>query len=359
MRLDASAVESHHPMVYEIDPLLDPRWPEFLTGTSRASVFHTRGWLQALQRTYGYKPVALTTSKPNSELTNGLVFCSVKSLFTGQRMVSLPFSDHCEPLVGFEGELVALLAALEERSRTANWKYIELRPASGSIPQNSTWGISEEFYLHRLDLRPGISATFRQLHKNCIQRKILRARKEGIEIRSGRDGELLRSFYELVLCTRRRQGLPPQPRAWFENVLGCLGDSAVIRCAYYNGKAAAAIMVLRFRQCAYYKYGASAAHLHRLGAMPYLIWDAIQDAGSAGMTEFDMGRSGTDNHGLIGFKDRWAAARTRLCYFRSPGTAIQISARRSLARQVAGAICGHLPDSCLAAIGTLAYRHIA
>ena len=52
--------------IYALDPLQDPRWPEFLEQQSSASVFHSRGWLAALQRTYGYEPIAYTTSPPGA-----------------------------------------------------------------------------------------------------------------------------------------------------------------------------------------------------------------------------------------------------------------------------------------------------
>ena len=62
------------------------------------SVFHTRGWLQTLQRTYGYQPVAFTMSAPSGALTNALLFCVVRSWLTGNRLVSLPFPITAEPL---------------------------------------------------------------------------------------------------------------------------------------------------------------------------------------------------------------------------------------------------------------------
>src|SRR5438067_1875924 len=85
--------------VYQIDPVSDPRWSEFLQTNRGASVFHTAGWMDALRRTYGYEPVAYTTSPPCTMLDNGWVFCRVRSWLTGRRLVSLPFSDHCDPLV--------------------------------------------------------------------------------------------------------------------------------------------------------------------------------------------------------------------------------------------------------------------
>ena len=53
--------------VYAIDPLHDARWPEFVCRHPNASVFHTRGWLRALQTTYGYEPVVFTTSAPTEK----------------------------------------------------------------------------------------------------------------------------------------------------------------------------------------------------------------------------------------------------------------------------------------------------
>ena len=38
--------------VYEIDPTTDERWDDFLQSHPEASIFHTRGWLEALRRTY-------------------------------------------------------------------------------------------------------------------------------------------------------------------------------------------------------------------------------------------------------------------------------------------------------------------
>src|SRR6516225_1621655 len=99
---------------YTLDPLTDTRWLALLRRHPLASVFHSSEWLTALQRTYHYEPVVVTTCPPESELTNGVVFCRIQSLFTGSRWVSLPFSDHCEPLAANTAELANLLGALTQ-----------------------------------------------------------------------------------------------------------------------------------------------------------------------------------------------------------------------------------------------------
>src|SRR5580692_769972 len=114
--------------VHEINPLCDARWEAFIQSHPQASVFHSTNWLKALQTTYGYEPFVVTTCSHDAPLTSGLVFCRVKSWLTGRRLVSLPFSDHCEPLVNNSGELDDLLLHMKEYLDDGKWKYIEIRP---------------------------------------------------------------------------------------------------------------------------------------------------------------------------------------------------------------------------------------
>src|SRR6266516_2076726 len=97
--------------ICRIDPLSDPRWNALLETHRDASIFHTSSWLEALRRSYGYEPVVYAVTGPGGELVSGVPFCLVKSHLTGRRLVSLPFSDYCQPLVGNSDELKELLAA--------------------------------------------------------------------------------------------------------------------------------------------------------------------------------------------------------------------------------------------------------
>src|SRR5438132_5056710 len=135
--------------VYTLDPLQDARWPGFLARHPSASIFHSRGWLDALRRTYGYQPIAYTTSSPTEELANGLVFCRVDSWLTGHRLVSVPFSDHAEPLVGSEGALKPMLEALERDLRRQKWKYVEIRPLRRAVEDVAGFAQASVFHSHR------------------------------------------------------------------------------------------------------------------------------------------------------------------------------------------------------------------
>ena len=346
-----------HTGVYAIDPLRDSRWPELIVRHPNASVFHTRGWLGALQATYGYAPVAFTTSAPNERLTNAVLFCAVRSWLTGSRLVSLPFSDHCEPLVEYAEQFETLCAYTEMLRVREGWKYVEMRSANPCLEFDKEFGRANSYNLHRLDLHPSLDALHKGFHKDCIQRKISRAERESLTYEAGRSPLLLQQLYRLLQLTRSRRHLPPQPFAWFQNLVTCMGKDVCIRIASKGSQPIAGIMTLDHGKKMVYKYGGSDAKFNNLGATPMLLWRAIKDAKDAGMEELDLGRSDLDNLGLITFKKRWSAAWTTLTTWRTPA-AIASPSFEHLKVRLAKAVCTRLPDSVLTLVGRFLYRHI-
>jgi hypothetical protein len=345
---------------YQVDPTQDARWAEFLAIHPNASVFHSIGWLNALRSTYGYEPVVFTTSPPDEELKNGLVFCRVKSWLTGNRLVSLPFSDHCEPLCDSSQELNSLLRHLQATSENEGSKYVEIRPVNLNLGQA---GDGIEFLtaathsLHILDLRPNLTELFQSFDKDSVQRRIGRADRAGLVEKCGRSDDLLKDFYTLFIATRRRHSLPPIPHVWFRNLVHCQGEALEIRLAYKDSIPVAGILTLNFRGTVYYKYGCSDARYNRLGAMPWLLWKAIATAKSNGAAEFDLGRTEEGNEGLLTFKNHWVPQPQRLLYWKFPGTYSPVSADGWKLR-LAKLVFSCMPDRLLTITGNLIYRHI-
>lgn len=341
--------------VRSINPLQDPRWARFLLRHPRSSIFHTPVWLEALRRTYGYEPVVLTTAGPGCELDDGLAVCQVYSYLTGRRAVSLPFSDHCEPLAESQ-TLPTLLGSLRETAAAERLRYVELRPVGTSIASPG-FARTATFWLHTIDLRPSLDDLYRGFHKNCVQRKIRRAERESLEYHEGRSRSLLESFYTLLVLTRRRHGLVPQPFDWFQSLVDCLGDALTIRVAEANGRPVAAIITLHHKNVLVYKYGCSDTRFNRLGAMQLLFWRAIRQAKELGVEELDLGRSDTDQIGLIAFKDRWGSRRRELNYWRYPAAPVS-KGFPLMEFRVLNRMIGHMPVSALIAAGKLLYRHM-
>jgi hypothetical protein len=342
--------------VFQLDPLTDQRWPEFLARHPQATIFHTREWLQALQTTYGYTPVAFTTSV--GQLSNGMVFCRVQSWLTGNRLVSLPFSDHCQPLAS-GGDLKAILEYLRGQRRSEGSRYVEIRPVSdeGIFDDQPNFGVDEDFSFHAIDLRPDLETIYRGFHDSCVRRKIKKAERETLKLESGNSPELLCGFRHLLLLTRRRHKLPPQPSEWFTNLARCLGDKLTIHLLSKGGVPAASILTLSYKNSLVYKYGCSDAKFHNLGGMPLLFWKTIQIAKQMGMEQFDLGRSSGDDPGLIAFKGHLGAVASQLKYYRDPAPRRKKESSQPKMQWAREALA-RLPEPVLVGAGNLLYRHL-
>jgi hypothetical protein len=361
-REGAAENETGSKQVYIIDPLQDPRWDEFLQLHPRASLFHTSSWLRALAMTYGYKPIAYTTSGFNEALRNAAVFCQVESWITGRRLVSLPFSDHCEWLVDKEEDTLAVCSALEQLIEREHWRYLELRTLlPGAIPI----GLNRSqirYTFHELDLRPDLETIFANFQKSSIQRKISRAQREGLTYCEGHSDLLLNHFYHLLRITRKRHRLPPQPRRWFANLIRYSGDRAKIRVVLKNRRPVAAMITVRYKDTMMYKYGCSDARFNRFGSMHLLFWNAIQEAKNSGLCSFDFGRTDADQQGLITFKRRWGATESVLDYSRHSASGssthlFDLSAGTWKVKAVKS-VLSHLPSILVDRIGGILYGHV-
>ncbi len=346
--------------IYQIDPISDERWAKFVERNPKASVFHTVGWLKALRHTYEYEPVVFTTSSPTSELKNALLFCRVESWWTGRRLVSLPFSDHCEPLCDRVDDLNFLIGYLQTTMERQNLRYLEVRPVNGNFAQmNETNGFrpAATYYLHVLDLRRDLDEVFRSLDKDSVQRRIYRAERAGLTEKCGSSDDLLKDFYGLFVMTRRRHRLPPTPYAWFQNLIEFQGKALEIRVAYKAETPISAILTLRCKEAVYYKYGCSDAQFNRFGAIPWLLWRALTAAKLNGATEFDMGRTDEYDKGLLVFKNHWVSEPLRLVYWRFPHTT-SVNSVNGWKLRIAKHLFSAMPDGLRTVAGKFIYRHI-
>ena len=342
--------------LYTFDPMTDSRWNNLVASHPNASIFHRREWLQTLVDTYGYRPLVLTSATPGKQLTDGIVFCEVKSWITGRRLVSLPFSDHADPLLedtACTADFADCLTTIIEKDHL---RYVELRPLAwrGSL---KAFGAGEQFWVHTLDLTKSEEEIFRNLNKNNLQRRIRRAEREHLEYERGSSEKLLEEFCNLLLITRRRHQLLPQPKSWFRNLAMNLKSDFLIRVARKDGRAIASIITLCHRRTTVYKYGCSDEHYHHLAGMPFLFWKAISESRAEGSVKLDFGRTEPENKGLLRFKDEFGTDRAEITYLQYPpkaSDAASITSRVSYVRQVFSV----LPGAISWRLGGMLYRHM-
>ncbi|MEW6405414.1 MAG: methicillin resistance protein, partial [Chloroflexota bacterium] len=79
------------PDIHILDPLVLPEYDALLLATPGHSFFHSSLWARVLSDSYGYRPVYFA-SMSEGRFNALMPVMEVKSVLTGLRGVSLPFS---------------------------------------------------------------------------------------------------------------------------------------------------------------------------------------------------------------------------------------------------------------------------
>src|SRR5437762_1767593 len=77
----------------------DPGWLDLVRRSPGATAFHHPAWSAAVSATYGYPALILAQRSSDGRVVSGLPVMEVSSPLGRRRLVSLPFTDHCPPLV--------------------------------------------------------------------------------------------------------------------------------------------------------------------------------------------------------------------------------------------------------------------
>jgi CelD/BcsL family acetyltransferase involved in cellulose biosynthesis len=307
----ASPVMSvHNRDIVVIDPLADDRWSAFLASSPDASIFHHPEWLSLLREQYRYPIHARCVIGADRQITAALPLAHIKSRLTGSRLVAVPFSDLCDPISRARdaGALDLLLSDLSDHQATEGLD-IEVRC---SLPGMGHPGAS--FYHHVVPLGAELEEVQAQF-SSSTKRGVKKAGKEGIEVTYERGLAGLESFYRMHLITRRRQGVPTQPKRFFARFVRLFEQGlGFVLLARHEGEPVAGAVMLTYNGVLTYKYGASfPSHLSRRPNNA-IFMEAIQWGCANGYHSFDLGRTDTDNEGLRAFKRGWGADERQLAY---------------------------------------------
>lgn len=290
----------------------DSRWREFVAGASQATPFHDPAWAELLAATYSYPGFALAVTHPDGALAAGAPFLEVKSLTRRRIWMSLPFTDECPPLATDARARAELVAAIAAAQRSGEAPALEIRgPVAGA-----GWKTDAGAVIHKLPLESGIDAVRDGFSRSQVIRNIARAEREGVSVRRATERRDLDAFYRLHVQTRRRQGVPVQPRRFFELIWARLvsAGTAYILLARAGDKTVAGALFMTDARTTIYKFGASEIESLRLRPNHLIFWTAIQDACRSGHRVVDFGRTDLHNAGLRAFKGTWGASELPLEY---------------------------------------------
>jgi hypothetical protein len=337
-----------------INPVDIPEWDEKIINFSDYSFFHTSYWAQVVADTYSYNPFYFIIES-NGNLKAAVPVMVVNSKLTGNRAVALPFTDYCPPLISDEINFGDIQDEILDFCKKRSLKYVEIRGGNKHFNgvQPSTFD-----YNHSLDLTIGED----ELHKNLssnTKRNIKKSIREGISVEISNSREAMEDFYKMNCITRKKHGLPPQPKLFFENLFKYVlsPEKGFISIGKYNDLSIAGAVYLLLGKKAVYKFGASDMEYQHLRANNLVMWEAIKYCASTGFEDFCFGRTEPDNEGLRKFKLGWGTKEEVLNIYRYDFKKDDFVEIQTKTTGLHNKIFNTAPLPLLKVFGSLTYRH--
>jgi len=344
-------------MDFEIlNPLEYSGWDEMLQVNRQATIFHSSHWARVLCDSYGYEPLYFT-ALDNGVLTGLVPFMKVKSLLTGTRGVSLPFTDFCEPILPEENKVNGTMDMLVEHGDTAGWKYLEIRGGDSLCRKCLPYSWC---YEHVIDLTKGADSIFSSF-RDSNKRNIKQAAKAGVTVEISDTLEAVRDFYRLHCDTRKKHGVPPQPFGFFQQIHKHIisGNLGFIVKGLYKNETIAASVYLHFGNRAIYKFGASDIRYHHLRPNNLVMWEAIKEYCRRDFKGFSFGRTEGGHDGLRKFKRGWGTEEKVARYYRYDFQAKDFITASPAVNGWQSVLFRKMPVPVLKMIGSALYKHMA
>ncbi len=337
-----------------VNPVDLKNWDELILSFPGYSFFHTSYWSKLLQKTYSYSPKYFI-KKDGREIKAILPLMLVQSIFTGKRAVALPFSDYCQPLTKDKNSFTELWNEVLRFSSERKMKYVEIR---GGEPLFDNIKPSTFDYNHTLNLSVDEEDLFKGFSVNT-KRNIKKAIKENVEVEITGSERATEEFYEMNCVTRKKHGLPPQPRKFFLNLYELIlkQNLGFISLARLNGRVIAGALYLLIGDKAIYKYGASHPEYLNKRANNLVMWEAIKHCSEKGFKSFCFGRTEPDNEGLRRFKLGWGTEESELKIYRYDIGEKQFVTVKTKTSGFHNKVFEKTPLPLLKLFGSITYKH--
>jgi CelD/BcsL family acetyltransferase involved in cellulose biosynthesis len=338
-----------------LDPTTDPRWARLLAGR-RTDVFHSPPWLRALRDTYDLTIEATVLLDGGDVPVAGFVYSPIDDIMD-PRVVSLPFSDFCDPLVSTAAEWTAVTDGVVTPDRRVHLRFLHSQLPLAD-PRFEPAGRAR---WHGVDLSRQLDDIWSSI-ASPARRSIRKAREEGVQVRVGEGIEDVRAFFELHLHVRKyKYQLLAQPWPFFEQIWTHLLSQGHgrLQLAERDGQVLGGVLLLQWGQTLYYKFNASQPDL--LGARPndLVVWAAIEHGVAAGLERLDFGLSDWDQEGLLRFKRKYATEEKTIHSLRQvphPPSARETELRALLPRLTSLLTSPEVPDHVSEEAGNTLYR---
>jgi CelD/BcsL family acetyltransferase involved in cellulose biosynthesis len=340
-----------------VDPIDDPRWGD-LVRRRHAGLFHSPPWLRALRATYDLDLRADVLVDEAENATAGWVSARIDDP-SDPRVVSLPFSDYCDPLVD---DLETWRRLTEPHLDGA--RRVQLRCLFNDVPVgDDRFALTGRAKWHATDVTRDPAVVWDSLHAGA-RRAIRKARSVGVTVETARDERDLRAFFELHLRVRKHKyHLLAQPYRFFEALWhGFLAPgNGVLQLARLGGEVIGGVLFLGWGDVLYYKFNASDPRYLDARPNDLVVWESMLHAHERGYRSLDFGLSDWDQEGLLRFKRKFATDERTIHLLRHDafdGVSAREREVRALLERLTGLLVDErVPDEVTEEAGDVLYRY--
>lgn len=272
-----------------------------LPRTGQETLFHSEPWRRAVESSFDLEIREFASTSEDG----GRAFYSLISDIRGDRVVSTPFSDFCDPLLGPVG-----WAEFSDHLRSYGLP-ITIRPFRNQVAvDDSSYERRHELLWHGIDLGQGHEAIWDGL-KSKLRTAIRRAPKQSIRLRWSSDLDDIARFHAMHVDLRKsKYQLLAQPLEFFVALHENFGDDMAMVIAEIDREPIATMVFFAWNGVWYHKFGASYPRTYRPNAA--MVMEACREGSQRGLCLLDMGRSDIDQPGLVSFKQQFASAELAL-----------------------------------------------
>ena len=339
-----------------INPLESDLWHNLITD-NKTTVFHSTEWISVIAESYSWTPQADILLDESNKPIAGIAYFIVHD-FRGPRIISLPFTDFCDPIAQSAEDW----KRVTEKLLTHNLS-IKMRCLHNEFPaSDDNFKQINQAMWHRIDVSRDEDTIWSDISSSA-RRAIRKAEKKNVTVEFRNDLAAMKSFYNLHVGVRKyKHGLLAQPYEFFEQLAEVFlkNDKGTVALSYYDGEIVGSTLYLKWQDTLYYKYSASA--LTELAVRPtdILIYESIKYAKQQGFKYIDLGLSEVEHEGLVRFKRKYATDEKKVVFYghktdvRYPDTIQNVN-------QLFGKLTDILtdesvPDDVTARVGNIMYR---
>jgi CelD/BcsL family acetyltransferase involved in cellulose biosynthesis len=277
----------------------------------------------------------------------------------GARVVGLPFSDFCGPLLAAPDAWEPLANTLSAHEMPVRFRSLDAGPLL--VHPNVTQ--TGRLHWHGIDVAAGADVA-RRAYAPAARRGVHHAERAGVHTELLSDAQLDEFIALHVGVRKHKYGLLAQPHAFFDALRAHFTavDGWFPLAARHEDKVIAVTVYLRWRDTLYYKFNASHPDALPLRPNNLLVDAGIELACVLGCRRLDFGASDEDQPGLVRFKRQFGAEEgliTALSIGGQGDDPRDVAARRVLAAMQAIFCDAAVPDAVTAKAGDLLYRYFA